>query len=248
MAIKEQHTIDEETKMAKKNAILTVITTIASFLRNEDRPNSLELNVTDLRTFSPSEEPVSYTRKALRAFVKAVLVERQTTRTITTKSGESWTMTGLASLKGINIKALKDVQLGELFAQRTAKPNGTQLSKFYTTIRRMVKGELDLVIEDDTPAKPKAPAPKKPKASKTKVTKVPKKAKKTNTPAKPKASEPVETIVSHNGTSVTIPTVDFKQNRAHWASRAEALGLSAKTGSKKSLIVKVVTVESLSFW
>ena len=141
--------------MAKKNAILTVITTIASFLRNEDRPNSLELNVTDLRTFSPSEEPVSYTRKALRAFVKAVLVERQTPAvTVSKETGEEFQRQGLAALKGINIKALKDTRLGELFALRTAKPNGTQLSKFYTTIRRMVKGELDLVIEDDTPAKP----------------------------------------------------------------------------------------------
>ena len=235
--------------MAKKNAILTVITTIASFLRNEDRPNSLELNVTDLRTFSPSEEPVSYTRKALRAFVKAVLVERQTPAvTVSKETGEEFQRQGLAALKGINIKALKDTRLGELFALRTAKPNGTQLSKFYTTIRRMVKGELELTIEDDTPTKPKAAAPKKPKASKTKVTKVPKKAKKTNTPAKPKASEPVETIVSHNGTSVTIPTVEFKKPRSFWAARAEALGLSGKTGSKKSLIVRAVTVESLSFW
>jgi len=231
--------------MAKKNAILTIIRMIASFLRNEDRPNSLELNVTDLRTFSPSEEPVSYTRKALRAFVKAVLVERQTPAvTVSKDTGEEFQRQGLAALKGINIKALKDTRLGELFALRTAKPNGTQLSKFYTTIRRMVKGELDLVIEDDTPAKPKAAASKKPKASKKKA----KKAKKTNTSAKPKASEPVETTVSHNGTSVTIPTVEFKKPRSFWAARAEALGLSAKTGTKKSLIVKAVTVESLSFW
>ena len=211
--------------MARKNAILTTIRMIAEFLRNPDRPKSLDLNVTDLSTFGATKEPVSYTRKALRAFAKAVLVERQGFNQ------------GLKALEGVNVKTLKDSQLGELFALRTVKPSGAIVSKFYTTIRRMVKNGImaSALAEQDTPAPKKSKTTRKPskKAAKKPSKKVAKK-------------EPKDTTVSFSGTSVTIPTVDFKLPRKDWNTRAEGIGLSTNgTMTKKELIVRTVTMQAI---
>ena len=103
--------------MATKALINQVIGLIVAFLRNPDRPATLSLPVNDLTTFSRSKSSVTYTRKQVRAFVKAVLVERQS-------FGD-----GLKSLTGINITFLKDLGLGDLFSLRTLKPSGATPSK-----------------------------------------------------------------------------------------------------------------------
>ena len=231
--------------MARKIAILNAITKIASFLENEDRPKSLDFNLTDLSTFGASKESVSYTRKALRAFAKAVLVERQTPRTFTTKSGEEWTTEGLKALEGVNVKTLKDKELGALFALRTVKPSGAIVSKFYTTIRRMVKEG----IMASALAEQESPEPAESKTTRKKPSK--KAAKKTVTVAKKpskkaKKAEPKDTTVSFNGTSVTVPTVDFKLPRESWNERAQAVGVATHgTMTKKEIIIRTVTMEAI---
>ena len=230
--------------MARKIAILNATTKIASFLQNEDRPKSLDLNLTDLSTFGASKEPVSYTRKALRAFVKAVLVERQTPRTFTTKSGEEWTTEGLKALEGVNVKTLKDKELGALFALRTVKPSGAIVSKFYTTIRRMVKQGImasALAEQESAPAKSKTTRKKPSKKAAKKTVTVAKKPSK-----KAKKAEPKDTTVSFNGTSVTVPTVDFKLPRESWNERAQAVGVATHgTMTKKEIIIRTVTMEAI---
>lgn len=219
--------------MARKIAILNAITKIASFLGNEDRPKSLDLNVTDLSTFGASKEPVSYTRKALRAFAKAVLVERQGFNE------------GLKALEGVNVKTLKDKELGALFALRTVKPSGAIVSKFYTTIRRMVKqGIMASALaeqESSEPAESKTTRKKPSKKAAKKTVTVAKKPSK-----KAKKAEPKDTTVSFNGTSVTVPTVDFKLPRESWNERAQAIGVATHgTMTKKEIIIRTVTMEAI---
>jgi hypothetical protein len=222
-----------EIEMARKNAILNAITKIASFLENEDRPKSLDLDVTDLSTFGATKEPVSYTRKALRAFAKAVLVERQGFNE------------GLKALEGVNVKTLKDRELGALFALRTVKPSGAIVSKFYTTIRRMVKNGIMAAAlaeqESSEPTESKTTRKPSKKAKKAKTVKVAKKPSK-----KAKKAEPKDTMVSFSGTAVTIPTVEFKLPRSDWNTRAQAIGVSTNGKmTKKELIVRTVTMESI---
>ena len=107
--------------MAKKSDILRSIKPTAEFLGNSDRPSVCTLRVDSLSTLSRNTKGVQYTRKSLRAFAKAILTERQS-------FGE-----GIYILKDVNIKVLKDAQLGELLS--ATNPNG--VSKYYTTIRRM---------------------------------------------------------------------------------------------------------------
>ena len=218
--------------MARKNAILTTIRKIAGFLRNPDRPKSLDLNVTDLSTFGASKEPITYRRKALRAFAKAVLVERQGFNQ------------GLKALEGVNVKTLKDIPLGELFALRTVKPSGAIVSKFYTTIRRMVKDGIMAAAlakqESSEPTESKTTRKPSKKAKKAKTVTVAKK------PSKKAKKEPKDTVVSFSGTVVTIPTVDFKLSRKDWDTRAQAIGVSTNGQmTKKELIVRAVTMESI---
>ena len=155
--------------MATKALINQVIGLIVAFLRNPDRPATLSLPVNDLTTFSRSKSSVTYTRKQVRAFVKAVLVERQS-------FGD-----GLKSLTGINITFLKDLGLGDLFSLRTLKPSGATPSKYYTTIRRMVKdgimaGAIEAQSETTTTvSKPKPTNTQEPKPKATKPKPAPKK-------------------------------------------------------------------------
>ena len=228
--------------MATKTLILSVIRSIVRFLGNPDRPETVDLPVTDLATFGRSKKRVPYSRKVVRAFVKAVLLERQTPRTFTTKSGEEWTSEGLKALEGLNIKSLKDLQLADLFGMSTAKPSGENLSKFYTTIRRMVKTKImAAAIEDASETKTTKPkASKKSKARKAKpAAKKPKASK--------KKAEPKDTVVSFAGVApVTIPTTEWKKPRAHWAQRAEAVGLVVGgTMSKKEIIVRTIAFEAM---
>ena len=218
--------------MARKIAILNATTKIASFLENEDRPKSLDLNLTDLSTFGASKEPVSYTRKALRAFAKAVLVERQGFNE------------GLKALEGVNVKTLKDKELGALFALRTVKPSGAIVSKFYTTIRRMVKQGImaSALAEQESPEPAESKTTRKPskKAAKKTVTVAKKPSKKA------KKAEPKDTTVSFNGTSVTVPTVDYKLPRESWNERAQAVGVATHgTMTKKEIIIRTVTMEAI---
>jgi hypothetical protein len=221
-----------EIEMARKIAILNATTKIASFLGNEDRPKSLDLNVKDLSTFGATKEPVSYTRKALRAFAKAVLLERQGFNQ------------GLKALEGVNVKTLKDKELGALFALRTVKPSGAIVSKFYTTIRRMVKNGIMAAAlteqESSEPTESKTTRKPSKKAKKAKTVTVAKK------PSKKAKKEPKDTVVSYSGTVVTIPTVDFKLPRSDWNTRAQAIGVSTNGQmTKKELIVRTVTMESI---
>lgn len=211
--------------MARKTMILTTITKTAEFLRSAEdpRPNSLELGVTSLTTFGSGNG--TFSRQVLRTFAKTVLTARQA-------YGE-----GLKSLEGVNIKSLKDAQLGELLGMRTAKPNGTMVSKYYTTIRRMLN-EVRLATKGgNAPAKPKAAASTKPKA-----TRKPKATKKAVKKAVPK-----DTKVTVGGTSVTIPTVEFKANRQAWVDRASVVGyIPGGHESKATIIVKTIMFEQLT--
>ena len=160
--------------MATKIGICKAITTTAQFLGNSDRPKVCKLEVKDFQTFDSTPKvsknrraSVSFSRKAVRAMAKAVLTERQS-------FGD-----GLYILKDVNIKALKDAQLGELLG--ATNPNG--VSKYYTTIRRMAyQGRLADAIasaEEANTQEPEAKPQKKTtkKARKPKASKKPRKSK-----------------------------------------------------------------------
>ena len=207
--------------MATKALINQVIGLIVAFLRNPDRPATLSLPVNDLTTFSRSKSSVTYTRKQVRAFVKAVLVERQS-------FGD-----GLKSLTGINITFLKDLGLGDLFSLRTLKPSGATPSKYYTTIRRMVKdGIMAGAIE-----------------AQSETTTTGSKPKPTNTQEpKPKATKPKPTgdkTVSFGGLQVTLPAADYAEPKAVWTARAKAVGCKSSAKTKAELVVRTITYEAL---
>ena len=224
--------------MATKALINRIIGLMVSFLRNPDRPETLSLPVTDLATFSRSKTSVSYTRSHVRAFVKAVLTERQTPRTGVSKTTrETYTTQGLAALEGVNIKSLKDLRLGELFSLRTSKPNGSTPSKFYTTIRRMVKlGIMAAAIEQQEESKTPT---SKPKANRRKS--------KNTRKSKPKAEPTGDKTVTFGGLTVTIPASEYSEPKKNWTARAEAAGVEVSSkASKTELVVRTVTYELLS--
>ena len=209
--------------MATKALINQVIGLIVAFLRNVDRPATTSLPVNDLTTFSRSKSSVSYTRKQVRAFTKAVLVERQS-------FGD-----GLKSLENVNITFLKDIGLGDLFSLRTLKPSGATPSKYYTTIRRMVKdGIMAGAIEAQ---------------SETTTTTTASKPKPTNTQEpKPKATKPQPTgdkTITFGGLQVTLPAADYAQPKAVWTARAKAVGCKSSAPKKAELVVRVITYEAL---
>lgn len=222
--------------MATKALINQVIGLIVAFLRNPDRPATLSLPVNDLTTFSRSKSSVTYTRKQVRAFVKAVLIERQTPRSGVTKlTKETYTTQGLKALQGVNITFLKDLGLGDLFSLRTLKPSGATPSKYYTTIRRMVKdGIMAGAIEAQ---------------SETTTTTTASKPKPTNTQEpKPKATKPKPTgdkTVTFGGLQVTLPAADYAQPKAVWTARAKAVGCKSSAKTKAELVVRTVTYEAL---
>lgn len=235
--------------MASKALITTVIELIVAFLQNPDRPATLSLPVNDLTTFGRSKSSVTYTRNRVRAFTKAVLVERQTPHLIEMKvkvdgvwlpSGETYQQQGLQSLLGVNIKSLKDLGLGSLLSMRTVKPSGAAVSKYYTTIRRMVKGGIMASA---------IAAQSEPTASKPKGLLHVRHEKQLAAAAKPKAViKPKPTgnkTVTFGGLSVVIPAADFAATKSAWSARAKAVGCKSVAPTKAELVVRTVTYEAL---
>ena len=242
--------------MAKKSDILKCTKTIAQFLGNSERPSKLGLRVDNLSTLNRTAKAVEFSRKDLRSFAKVILTERQ-------NYGE-----GLYILKDVNVKKLKDSQLGELFA--ASNP----------TIRRMTYSNiLAVALEEQVEAEPKVakakkPRVKKPKASTAKKPKVSKQAKelfdeegnlKTFTPSKgkslPKAKKPkaskakvqvsketvlVDTVV--NGVKYTTKMLkhDFEKNLGHWSFQANIRNIPTLGRSKKELAVLCGVFDSMT--
>ena len=267
--------------MAKKSDILKCTKTIAQFLGNSERPSKLGLRVDNLSTLNRTAKAVEFSIKDLRSFAKVVLTERQSSRPWTStcpKTGKvsSGITTGLYILKDVNIKKLKDAQLGELLG--AVNPNG--VSKYYSTIRRMTYSNiLAVALEEQVEDKPKVAKAKKPrvKKSKTSSTKKPKVSKhakelfneegnlKTFTPSKgkslPKAKKPkaskakvhvsnetvlVDTVV--NGVKYTTKMLkhDFEKNLGHWAFQANIRNIPTLGRSKKELAVLCGVYDSMT--
>jgi hypothetical protein len=244
--------------MAKKSDILRSIKTTAEFLGNSDRPSVCTLRVDSLSTLARNTKGVQYTRKSLRAFAKAILTERQS-------FGD-----GIYILRDVNIKALKDSQLGELLS--ATNPNG--VSKYYTTIRRMtyqnILAEAIASAEEDEPeAKPQKKTTKK--ARKPKASKKAKSSKKTqlkkaeeelfdedgNLDPQPKAESKVKkavpkgtvdltAIVNGKKYQTTLPKADWENsNFSQWEFKANSRNIPTSGRSKKELAVLVGVHDSI---
>ena len=197
--------------MAKKTDILKAVKTTAEFLGNSDRPSVCTLRVDSLSTLARNTKGVQYTRKSLRAFAKAILTERQS-------FGD-----GIYILRDVNIKSLKDSQLGELLS--ATNPNG--VSKYYTTIRRMtyqnILAEAIASAEEDEPeAKPQKKKARKPKASK--------KSKKSKASKKPKLTKAEEELFDEDGNLNPQPKAEKKAKKA---VSKETVDLTAIVNGKK---------------
>ena len=262
--------------MAKKSVIMTTIKTTAEFLRNSDRPSVCTLRVVNLTTLAKSPKGIQYNRKALRAFAKAILTYRQTPREWTSTCPEtgkvtSGTTTGLYILKDVNIKALKDAQLGELLS--ATNPNG--VSKYYSSLRKMIYNNiLEEAIEAETEpeAKPQKKKARKPKASskksskKTQLTKAeeelfedgnlkpyqPKaekakpKASKKAKKAVPKGTVTLTAIVNGKKYQATLPKADWENsNYSQWEFKANSRNIPTIGRSKKELAVLVGVHDSI---
>jgi Tfp pilus assembly protein PilE len=249
--------------MAKKSDILRSIKTTAEFLGNSDRPSVCTLRVDSLSTLKRNTKGVQYTRKSLRAFAKAVLTERQSFRE------------GIYILKDVNIKALKDSQLGELLS--ATNPNGD--SKYYTTVRRMTYQNIlaDAIAsaeeEDEPEAKPQKKTTKKarkPKASKKpKLTPVEEELfdedgnldPQPKAEAKPKATKPkaskvkkavpkgtvtLTAVINGKKREATLPKADWEgSNHSQWEFKADSRDIPTKGRSKKELAVLVGVHDSI---
>ena len=207
--------------MATKNGICKAITTTAQFLGNSDRPKVCKLEVKDFHTFDSTPKvsknrraPVSFSRKAVRAMAKAVLTERQ-------NFGE-----GIYILRDVNIKALKDAQLGELLG--ATNPNG--VSKYYTTIRRMAyQGRLADAIASAEEANTQEPEAK-PQKKTTKKARKPKASKKAKSSKKTQLTKAEEELFDENGTLDPQPKAEKKVKKA---VSKETVDLTAIVNGKK---------------
>ena len=240
--------------MAKKTDIIKAVKTTAEFLGNSDRPSVCTLRVDSLSTLARNTKGVQYTRKSLRAFAKAILTERQS-------FGD-----GIYILRDVNIKALKDAQLGELLS--ATNPNG--VSKYYTTIRRMtyqnILAEAIASAEEDEPeAKPQKKKARKPKASSKKSSKKTQLTKdeeelfdETGTlkgyqPKAEKAKKAVSTetvdltaIVNGKKYQTTILKDDWENsNFSQWEFKANSRNIPTGGRSKKELAVLVGVHDSI---
>ena len=203
--------------MAKKNDIVRCIKTTAEFLGNSDRPSVCTLRVDSLSTLSRNTKGVQYTRKSLRAFAKAILTERQS-------FGD-----GIYILRDVNIKALKDAQLGELLS--ATNPNG--VSKYYTTIRRMVYqnilAEAIASAEEDEPEA-------KPQKKTTKKARKPKASKKAKSSKKTQLTKAEEELFDEDGNLNPQPKAEKAKPKASKTKKAVPKGtvtLTAIVNGKK---------------
>jgi phage-related minor tail protein len=233
--------------MAKKTEIINAVKTTAEFLRNSDRPSVCTLRVDSLSTLARNTKGVQYTRKSLRAFAKAILTERQS-------FGD-----GIYILRDVNIKALKDAQLGELLS--ATNPNG--VSKYYTTIRRMVYQNIlaEAIASEEEPKKARKPkASKKAKSSKkTQLTEVEEalfdedgnldpqpKAEKKVKKAVPKGTVDLTAIVNGKKYQTTLPKADWENsNFSQWEFKANSRNIPTSGRSKKELAVLVGVHDSI---
>ena len=265
--------------MAKKSVITKTIKTTAEFLRNSDRPSVCTLSVVNLTTLAKSPKGIQYNRKALRAFAKAILTYRQTPRDWTSTCPEtgkvtSGTTTGLYILKDVNIKALKDSQLGELLS--ATNPNG--VSKYYSSLRKMIYNNiLEEAIEAETEPEAKPQKKTTKKARKPKASKKAKSSKKTQLTkaeeelfdedgnlnpqpkaekAKPKASKTkkavpkgtvtLTAIVNGKKYQATLPKADWENsNYSQWEFKANSRNIPTIGRSKMELAVLVGVYESI---
>lgn len=240
--------------MARKSDILNAVRMTAEFLGDSERPQSLSLRVDSLSTLTRTPKGVQHTRKSLRAFAKALLTERQNFGA------------GLYILKDVNIKALKDAQLGELLG--ATNPNG--VSKYYTTIRRMTYSNiLATAIAEQETSEPKvvAKATKKPRKSKTSKKAKPSnkqaekelfdkdgalksfqpKAEKKSTHKKAVSKETVTLTAVVNGMNLSTTMLKHlweNTNRQHWVNQCIEVGVPS-TGSKKEMAIRVGVLNSL---
>jgi hypothetical protein len=261
--------------MATKSTILTTIKTTAEFLGNSDRPEVCTLRVDSLSTLSRNTKGVQYKRKALRAFAKAILTERQSYND------------GIYILRDVNVKALKDSQLGELLS--ATNPNG--VSKYYTTIRRMVYQNIlaDALASEETEAEPQhteteaKPQTKKPRASKKAKAKKPRASKAKKPKASKKAEKVLDAILDENGNlkttlpesepvkgslkgaktdtttlsatfgnktvTVSIPVKDWENtSRKHWVDQCRAEGLGFDTSwNKREIAVHFINCSTMYY-
>ena len=240
--------------MARKSDILKTVRMTAEFLGDSERPQSLSLRVDSLSTLTRTPKGVQHTRKSLRAFAKALLTERQNFGS------------GLYILKDVNVKALKDAQLGELLG--ATNPNG--VSKYYTTIRRMTYSNiLATAIAEQETSEPKvvAKATKKPRKSKTSKKAKPSnkqaekelfdkdgalkpfqpKAEKKSTHKKAVSKETVTLTAVVNGMNLSTTMLKHlweNTNRQHWVNQCIEVGVPS-TGSKKEMAIRVGVLNSL---
>jgi len=259
--------------MAKKSDILKCIKTTAEFLENSDRPSVCTLRVDSLSTLSRNTKGVQYSRKSLRAFAKAILTYRQKPRDWTStcpKTGKvtSGTTTGLYILKDVNIKALKDSQLGELLS--ASNPNG--VSKYYSSLRKMAYDNiLEEAIEAETEPEAKPQKKTTKKARKPKASKKAKSSKKTqltkaeeelfdekgNLDPQPKAESKVKkavpkgtvtltAVINGKKREATLPKADWEgSNHSQWEFKADSRDIPTKGRSKKELAVLVGVHDSI---